>query len=63
MLVIHLTPVVGKELASLVSQWLALVLIITTSVLVNQQRTRLTLGVGKAVRIKERSLTYMQMMR
>ena len=59
-LVVHLTPVtICKELASLVSQRLTLILIIP-SVLVNKQGAGLTLSVGKRVRIKERSLTYME---
>ena len=59
LLVVHLTSIVSKELASsLLRERLALVLVISASVVVHQQRAGLSLGVSKSVRVNKRALTW-----
>ena len=61
LLVVHLTSIVGKELAALLRKRLALVLVISTSVVVHQKRDGFSLGVSKSVRVNKRSLTWVNM--
>ena len=57
MLVVNLTSIIRKELASFFRQWFTLVLVIPAAILIPKKLARFTLGVSKGVRIKKRPLT------